>query len=92
MILDARRQAMPMLAQLLLVEVDPGFFQLSLYGFLSRRRLCRGERKSTPACDIYHREGGHLQPAFGTTRTAVEEVPKPECLLATLGDEGRIMS
>src|ERR1044072_9604376 len=61
MISDARRQAMPMLAQLLLVEVDPGFFPLSLYGCLSRRRLRTGERKSAPACDIHHREGGKLQ-------------------------------
>src|SRR5437870_1257464 len=49
MILDTRRQAMPMLTQLLLVEVDPGFFQLSLSGFLARRRLRTGESKSAPA-------------------------------------------
>src|SRR5215470_12918295 len=92
MILDARRQAMPMLAQLLLVEVDPGFFPLSLYGCLSRRRLRTGESKSAPACDIHHRECGNLQPAFGTTRAAIEEVPETERLLPTLCDEGRIMS
>src|SRR4030095_15653400 len=92
MIVDARRQAMPMLAQLLLVEVDPGFFQLSLYGFLSPRRLRTGESKSALACNIHHRECGNLQPAFGTTRAAIEEVPETERLLATLGDEGRIMS
>src|SRR5206468_10570245 len=51
MILDARRQAMPMLAQLLLVEVDPGFFRLSEVGCLSRRRLRTGEGESAPACD-----------------------------------------
>src|SRR6266516_174328 len=91
MIGDARRQAMPMLTQLLRVEVDPGFFRLGLRGFLSRRRLRNGERKSAPACDIYHGERGNLQPAFGTTRTAVEKVPETERLLATLRDEGRIM-
>ena len=36
-------------------------------------------------------ESGNLQPAFGTTRTAVEEVPEPERLLPTLGEEGHIM-
>src|SRR5215510_13563766 len=92
MIVDARRQAMPMLTQLLRVEVDPGFFRLSLYGVLSRRRLRDGERQSAPACDIHHREGGNLQPAFGTARAAIEEVPETERLLPTLGDEGRIMS
>ena len=91
MIFDARRQAMPMLAQLLLVEVDPGFFRLSLGGCLSRRRLRTGESESAPACDIHHRECGNLQPAFGTTRTAVEEVPETERLRATLRDEGRVM-
>jgi hypothetical protein len=82
---------MPLLAQLLLVEVDPGVFQLSLSHCLSRRRRRPGESKSAPACDIHHRAGGNLQPAFGTTRAAIEEVPKPERLLTTLGDEGRIM-
>ena len=91
MIGDARRQAMPMLMQLLLVEVDPGFCRLRLRGFLARRRLRDGERKSAPACDIDHRERGNLQAAFGTTRTAVEEVPEPERLLATLREEGRVM-
>src|SRR5262249_18424846 len=56
MIVDARRQAMPMRAQLLHVEVDPGFFPLSLDGGLSRRRLRTGESKSAPACDIHHAE------------------------------------
>src|SRR4029450_1665998 len=91
MIGNARWQAMPMLAQLLRVEVHPGFFPLGRRGVLSRRCLRTGERKSAPACDIHHRACGHLQPAFGTTRTAIEEVSKPECLLATLREEGRIM-
>src|SRR5918992_3160913 len=55
MIFDTRRQAMPMLTQLLLGEVDPGFCRLSLCGFLSRRRLRTGESESAPACDIHHR-------------------------------------
>src|SRR5262249_10732301 len=92
MIGDARRQAMPMRTQLLLVEVDPGFFLLRLCGCLSRRRLRTGKSKSAPACDSHHCACGNLQPAFGTTRTAIEEVPEPERLLPTLGDEGRIMS
>src|SRR5215831_10002349 len=91
MIGDARRQAMPMRAQLLRVEVDPSFVLLGLRSVLPRRRLRGGERKSAPACDIDHRERGNLQPTFGTARTAVEEVPEPERLLATLRDEGRIM-
>src|SRR5437867_255650 len=91
MIDDARRQAMPMRAQLLLVEVDPSFVLLGLRGVLSRQRLRDSERQSAPACDIHHGERGHLQPAFGTTRAAVEEVPEPERLLATLRDEGRVM-
>src|SRR5215470_4241591 len=90
-IFDARRQAMPMRMQLLLIEVDPGLFLRSLRGLLARRRLRDGQGKSAPACDIHHRERGYLQPAFGTTRTAVEEVPEPERLLATLGEKGRVM-
>ena len=92
MIGDTRRQAMSMLTQLLFVEVDPGFFRLSLCGFLSQRRLRTGESESAPACYIHHRACGNLQPAFGTTRTAIKEVPETERLLTTLGDEGRIMS
>src|SRR5262252_9543859 len=88
MIGDARWQAMPMLAQLLHVEVDPGLFLRSLRGLLARRRLRDRERQSAPAGDIDYRECGHLQPTFGTTRTAVEEVPEPERLLATLRKEG----
>src|SRR6478672_5428478 len=88
MISDARWQAMPMLVQLLRVEVDPRVVRLGLRGFLSRRRLRDGERQSAPACDIHHRERGNLQATFGTTRTAVEEVTETERLLATLRDEG----
>src|SRR5215510_13977034 len=88
---DARRQAMPMRAQLLRVEVDSGFFRLRPGGVLSRWRLRNGERESAPAGDIDHCECGNLQPTFGTTRTAVEEVPEPERLLTTLREEGRVM-
>src|SRR6266702_5912508 len=91
MIDDSRRQAMPMRTQLLLVEVDSGFFRRSWQGLLSRRRLRHGERKSAPACDIDYGERGNLQSTLGTARTAVEEVPETERLLATLGDERRIM-
>src|SRR5437016_11790682 len=91
MILDARRQAMSMRTPVLLVEVDPRVFRLGLRGFLSRRRLRDGERQSAPACDIDHSERGHLQAAFGTMRTAVEEVPEAERLRTTLRDEGRVM-
>src|SRR5262245_19809223 len=91
MIFDTRRQAMPMRTQLLLVEVDPGCFRLRLCGFLSRRRLRTGERESAPACDIHYRKCGNLQSTLGTARTAVEEVPETERLLATLGDERRVM-
>src|SRR4029453_16843065 len=91
MIDDSRRQAMPMRTQLLLVEVDSGFFRRSWHGLLSRRRLRHGERQSAPACDIDHGERGNLQSTLGTARTAVEEVPETERLLAPLGDERRIM-
>src|SRR5262245_27296470 len=91
MILDAWRQAMPMGAQLLRVEVDPGLFRLGLHSLRSRRRLRGSERQSAPTCDIHHCEGGNLQPTFGTTRTAVEEVPETKRLLATLREEGRVM-
>src|SRR5215217_400075 len=91
MIGDARRQAMPMHTQLLPIEVDPGFFQLSLCGVLSWRRLRNSKRESAPACDIDHSERGNLQAPFGTARTAVEEVPETERLLATLREEGRVM-
>src|SRR5438105_1743234 len=57
------------------------------------RRPCPldGERQSAPACEIDHSERGHLQAAFGTMRTAVEEVPEAERLRTTLRDEGRVM-
>src|SRR5215475_7204237 len=82
---------MPMRRQLLLIEVHTCLFLRRLRGLLARRRLRDGQGKSAPACDIHHRERGHLQPAFGTTRTAVEEVPETERLLATLWDEGGVM-
>src|SRR5215467_15551209 len=82
---------MPMRMQLLLIEVHTCLFLRRLRGLLARRRLRDGQGKSAPACDIHHRERGHLQPAFGTTRTAVEEVPETERLLATLREEGRVM-
>src|SRR5215471_9576901 len=91
MIGDARRQAMPMRTQLLPIEVDPGFFRLSLCGVLSRRCLRNDKRESASACDIDHSERGNLQATFGTARTAVEEVPEPERLLTTLRDKGRVM-
>src|SRR5215510_14906876 len=91
MICDARWQTMPMRLQLLLIEVDASLFLRSLRDVLARWRLCDGQGKSAPACDIHHGERGNLQPAFGPTRTAVEKVPEPERLLATLGDEGRVM-
>jgi hypothetical protein len=88
---DARRQAMPMRAPWLLVEVDPRVFRLGLRGVLSRRRLRDGERQSAPACDRDHGERGHLQAACGTMRPAVEEVPETACLCATLRDAGGVM-
>ena len=91
MIGAARRQAMSMRTQLLRIDVDPGFFRLGLRGLFPRRRLCGGERQSAPACDIDYSERGNLQSTFGTARTAVEEVPETERLLATLRDEGRVM-
>src|SRR5215475_5417833 len=90
-IFNARRQAVPMRMQLLLIEVDPGLFLRSLRGLLARRRLRDGQGKSAPACDIYYGERGNLQSTLGTARTAVEEVPETERLLATLGDERRLM-
>ena len=91
MVGDTRRQAMPMRTQLLRVEVDPRVFRLGLCRFLSRWCLPGGECKSAPACDIDRGKRGHLQSTFGTARTAVEEVPEPERLLATLRDEGGVM-
>ena len=92
MIGDAWRQAMPMLAQLLRVEIDPGLFRLSRRGLLSRRRLRNGQRESAPACGIHHGKRRNLQPAFGPLSTAVDKGPETERLLATLRDEGRVMS
>jgi len=89
---DARWQAMPMRTERLRVEVHPSFFRLGRRGRLARRRLRDGKRHSTPACDIDHSERGNLSPVFGTTGTAVDEMPEPERLLTTLWDEGRVMS
>src|SRR5215813_12156822 len=91
MIFDTRRQAMPMRMQLLLIEVDPGLFLRRLRGLRARRRLRDGQGKSAPACDIDDGERGNLQSTLGTARTAIEEVPEPERLLATLGDERCVM-
>jgi hypothetical protein len=88
---EARRQALSMRTQRLFVAVDPRVFRLSLRGFLPRRRLRDGERQSAPTCNLDHGERGYLQPAFGAARTAVEEVPAPARLFATLWDEGRVM-
>jgi hypothetical protein len=91
MIGEARRQAMPRRTQLLLGEVDPGLILLGLRGVLSRWWLRDRECKSAPARDLSHRERGHLQAPFGTTRTAVEAVPETARLLATLRDAGGVM-
>jgi hypothetical protein len=91
MIDHARWQALPRRAPWLLGEVDPALFRLGLRGLLPRWRLRDGERQGAPACDLYDGERGHLQPAFGTTRTAVEEGPAPTRLLATLRDAGGVM-
>jgi len=90
MIRDARRQAMPMRPQLLLVTVYSCLFLRSLRGILARRRLRDGQRESAPAGDIHHSERGHLQPACGTTRTAVKEGPETARLRAPLREEGRV--
>jgi len=82
---------MPMRMQLLLLEVYTCLFLRSLGGLLAWRRLCDGQGTSASVWDSHHRERSNLQPAFGTTGTAVEEVPETERLLATRGDEGRIM-
>ena len=84
MILDTRRQAMPMRTQLLLVEVDPGFFQLSLRGILSRRRLRTGESKSAPACDIHHRECGNSSPRSARLAQPLKKCPRPNVCLPLL--------
>ena len=92
MIVDARWQAMSMLAQLLLVEIHPcRFFFLCGRRPSGWRCLGAGDREGAAARDIHDGERGDLQAAFGTGGTAVEEVPQPERLLATLRHEGRIL-
>src|SRR5712691_10549371 len=57
-----------------------------------RQKICKLPRFTKSGQEpIDHGERGNLQPAFGTTRTAVEEVPETERLLATLREEGRVM-
>ena len=92
MIGDPRRQAMTMLAQLLFVEINPGLF-LFLLGRRCRRgrRLGDREGESTAARDIHHGQGRNLQPPFGPTGAAVEEVPQPERLFATLRNKRGIL-
>ena len=93
MIGDLRRQAVPLLTQLLPIKIHSGLFL-----GLRRDRLvitwgCLGHREGegTAACHIHDGQRGDFQAAFGTGGTAVEEVTQPERLLATLRDEGRIL-
>src|SRR5437588_5037124 len=79
-IFDALGQALTLRAQLLLVEINPGFFLLRLRAALAWRGLCDGEGESTTACDSYHREGRNLQSALGAPSAAVEEVTETESL------------
>jgi hypothetical protein len=93
-ITDTLRQAMPLRAQLLLVEVDAGLFLiLSCCSLgLAWRGLGDGEGESAPACHIHHRHGRNLHAAFRASGTTVEEMPKPEGLFPALGNKGGILS
>ena len=66
-------------------QSGPAFRPARPVSLFFRRRLRDGEWKSAPACDIDHREHGNLQAAFGTIRTASEEVPQTERLLPLFG-------
>ena len=84
---------MALVVQLLLVEINArllrccGFLGLSFAG----GRLGHGERERAPARDIHHRQRRNLQPPFGPTRAAIEEVSQPERLFATLGNKRGIL-
>ena len=93
MIGDLRRQAVTLLTQLLPVKIHSGLFLglrrdrlVSAWGCLGHRE-CEG----AAACHIHDGQRGDFQAAFGTGGTAVEEVPQPKSLLATLRDEGSIL-
>jgi len=83
-----------MRAQLLFVKIHPRFFlsRRTRRVLLTRRRLGAGDGEGATARDIYHRQGGNLQPAFGAGSAAAREVTQSEGLLPTLRNEGSILS
>src|SRR2546427_3518256 len=92
-IFDPLGQTLALLPQLLLVEIDSGLLLVlrCCCFVIAWGRLANGERERAPACDIYDRQGRNLQPPFGAVGTAVEEVPQPEGLFATLRNERGIL-
>jgi hypothetical protein len=92
-ITNTLRQALPLRAQLRLVEVEAGLFLLpsccSLV--LAWWGLGDGEGESAPACHVHHRHGRNLYAAFRASGTTVEEMPKPEGLFPALGNKGGIL-
>jgi len=90
---DLRRQAMTLLTQLLPGKINAGLF-------LGLRRahlviawgcLCHRAGEGAAACHLHDSQRGDFQATFGTGGTAIEEVPQPERLLATLRDKGSIL-
>src|SRR5712691_8935655 len=84
---------MPLLPQLLRVEINPGLFRrLVACGLVSARRgLGDSEGDRAPPGHIHHRQGRNLQPPFGPTGTAVEKVPQPERRFAALRNKRGIL-
>ena len=83
---DTLGETMPLLPQLLLVEINPGLFRRWVACCLvsARQGLGDSEGQSAPTGHLHHRQGRNLQPPFGPTGTAVEKVPQPERLFAAL--------
>src|SRR5262245_3893480 len=85
-VFDAWGQALTLIAQLLLVEINAGLVLcLRARRLVSAgRRLGDRERERAPAGYIHDRQGRNFQPPFRAIRTAVEEVPETESLFAAL--------
>src|SRR5262245_60729724 len=93
MIGDLRRQAVTLFTQLLPVKINAGLFLGLLRAHLVIAWGCLGHREGegTAACHIHDSQCGDFQATFGPGGTAIEEVPQPERLLATLRDKGSIL-
>src|SRR5215813_12933222 len=84
-IFDARRQAMPMRMQLLLIEVDPCLFLRRLRGLLTRRRLRDGQGKAHQRVTSTTASVDISSPRSARLAQPLKKCPSPNVCLPLLG-------